>query len=98
MAQTPPAETPANVANDRPADPGPICTDRPTKGNAACTVPEGRVKVEADLFSWTRLAVCPARTDVLVHGNPVVKYRLGSGSDIQLGIAPLVEMRNRAGR
>jgi len=89
-----PAETDAET--DAKSDPGPICTDRPTKSNAACTVPEGMVQVEADMFSWTRIATGPARADLLVYTNPVVKYGLGPNSDIQLNIAPLVEVRTRA--
>ena len=78
--------------------PGPICTDRPAKGNAVCTVPEGMVQVEADLFSWTRIAAgAAARTDVLLYTNPTLKYGLGPDSDIQLNLAPLVEVRTRAG-
>jgi hypothetical protein len=90
-------DAPVAVTSDAATDPGLICTDRPTKSNAACTVPEGMVQVEADLFSWTRIATGPARTDVLVYTNPVVKYGLGANSDIQFNIAPLVEVRTRAG-
>ena len=97
MAQTGADDDAAEIVNETTADPGPICTDRPTKSNAACTVPEGMLQVEADLFSWTRLAAGQARTDVLVYTNPVVKYGLGPNSDIQLNIAPLVEVRTRAG-
>lgn len=79
------------------AEPGPICTDRPTKSNAACTVPEGKVQIEADLFSWSRIGSGAARTDVLVYSNPTLKYGLGPNSDIQLNFAPLVEVRSRAG-
>ncbi|OYW48149.1 MAG: hypothetical protein B7Y36_15210 [Novosphingobium sp. 28-62-57] len=78
-------------------DPGPICTDRPTKSNAACTVPEGRVQVEADLFSWSRISSGPARTDAFAYANPTVKYGLGRNSDIQINLAPLVNVRTRAG-
>jgi|JI7StandDraft_1071085.scaffolds.fasta_scaffold25697_3 hypothetical protein len=91
------ADAPVAVTSDVTTDPGPICTDRPTKSNAACTVPEGMVQVEADLFSWTRITTGPARTDVLVYTNPVVKYGLGPNSDIQLNVAPLVEVRSRTG-
>ncbi|MCX9146024.1 transporter [Erythrobacter sp. WG] len=91
-------ETDAPVAEETVAlDPGPICTDRPTKSNAVCTVPEGMVQVEADLFSWSRIATGPARADVLLYTNPTVKYGLGTNSDIQLNIAPLVEVRTHAG-
>ena len=96
MAQTGIDDASAEIVNKPNADPGFICTDRPTKSNAACTVPEGVVQVEADLFSWTRLAAGPASTDVFVYTNPVVKYGLGPNSDIQLNIAPLVEVRTRA--
>jgi hypothetical protein len=91
-------DTPVAVTSDAATDRGPICTDRPTKSNAACTVPGGMVQVETDLFSWTRIATGSARTDVLVYSNPLIKYGLGSNSDIQLNIAPLVEVRSRAGR
>lgn len=90
-------DAPVSVATDAVSDLGPICTDRPTKSNAACTVPEGMVQIEADLFSWTRIATGPARADVLVYTNPAIKYGLGPNSDIQLNIAPLVEVRSRAG-
>lgn len=91
------SDAPVAVTSDAATDPGPICTDRPTKSNAACTVPEGMVQVEADLFSWTRIATGPARADVLVYTNPVVKYGLGANSDIQFNFAPLVEVRTGAG-
>lgn len=79
------------------ADPGPICTDRPTKSNAACTVPEGMAQIEADLFSWSRTNSGPARADMRVYTNPTFKYGLGPDSDIQLNIAPLIEVRTRSG-
>lgn len=95
-AQTADADAGVAVSTQDNSGPGPICTDRPTKSNAACTVPEGMVQVEADLLSWTRIATGSARADVLVYTNPVVKYGLGRNSDIQLNIAPLVEVRTRA--
>lgn len=96
-AQTADSDVDVAVSTDDSPDPGPICTDRPTKSNAACTVPEGMVQVEADLFSWTRIATGSARAEVLVYSNPVVKYGIGPNNDIQLNIAPLVEVRTRAG-
>ncbi|MBC2668491.1 transporter [Novosphingobium piscinae] len=97
MAQTGGDDASTQIATTPSGDPGPICTDRPTKSNVTCTVPQGAVQVEADVFSWTRLAATPARTDVLVYTNPTVKYGLGDNSDIQLNIAPLVEVRTRVG-
>lgn len=78
------------------ADPGPICTDRPTKSNAACTVPEGMVQIESDLFFWSRITAGPARSDVLLYTNPTIKYGIGPNSDIQINVAPVVEVRTRA--
>lgn len=97
MAQVAEEPSSASLAAEADAQPGPICTDRPTKSNAACTVPAGMVQVEADLFSWSRLDTGPAHADVLLYTNPTVKYGIGPNSDIQLNIAPLVEVRTRAG-
>lgn len=80
-----------------PPDVGPICTDRPTKSNAVCTVPEGMVQIETDLFFWTRNGLGPVRSDVLLYTNPTIKYGLGPDTDIQLNIAPVVEVRNEVG-
>lgn len=80
---------------DSPA--GPICTDRPTKGTAACTVPEGRVQIESDLIFWSRTSAGPARTDVLLYGNPTIKYGIGPDTDVQANIAPLVDVRESVG-
>lgn len=77
-----------------PQDVGPICTDRPTKSNAACTVPEGMVQIETDLFFWTRNELGPVQGDVLLYTNPTIKYGLGANTDIQVNIAPVVEVRN----
>lgn len=86
----------APVVAQEAAAPGPICTDRPTKSNAACTVPRGLVQLETDLLNLTRLDAGGARTDVLLYTNPTLKFGLSESSDIQLNIAPLVEVRTRA--
>jgi hypothetical protein len=79
------------------ADIGPICTDRPTKSNAACTVPEGMVHIETDLFFWSRTDIGPVRSDVLLYTNPTIKYGLGANTDIQFNIAPVAEVRSEVG-
>jgi hypothetical protein len=80
-----------------PTDIGPICTDRPTKSNAVCTVLEGMVQVETDLFFWSRTDLGPVRSDVLLYTNPTIKYGIGPDTDIQFNIAPIVEVRSEAG-
>ncbi|HST37054.1 MAG TPA: transporter [Allosphingosinicella sp.] len=83
--EAPPAEIPA------------LCTDRPTKSNFACTVPQGMVQIETDLFSLTRTEAGGARADLYLYTNPTLKYGLTDQSDLELNIAPLVELRTRVG-
>lgn len=91
------AQSSAETSPPGPAagEESPICTDRPTKSNFACTVPAGRFQIETDLFSWTRTDVGGARSDVYLYTNPTFKYGLDDNSDIELNIAPFVEVRNR---
>lgn len=87
--------SPDTDSTNSAADPGPICTDRPTKSNGVCIVPEGRVQIESDLLFWSRIAIGTARSDVLAYTNPTIKYGLGRNTDVQINIAPLVEVRSR---
>lgn len=68
--------------------PTPICTDRPTKANVACTVPAGDVQIEADAINWTRLSAGGVDTDTILYTNPTIKYGLGPTTDFELNIAP----------
>lgn len=77
------------------ADIGPICTDRPTKSNFACTVPRGHIQIEADVLNWTGNQAGGTRTDQLMVTNPTFKYGLTSSSDVQLNWAPLIVVRSR---
>ena len=87
------------VASGVAAQPAPseavLCTDRPTKANAACTVQEGMVQIEADLFGWQTSRRGGGRVDVLVFGNPTIKYGLSESSDIQLNWSPYARARSR---
>lgn len=74
-----------------------ICTDRPGKGNNACTVPKGAVQLETDIFNWTRDEQGGVRTDTIVYTNPTLKFGLSDSSDIQINIAPYEEVRTRTG-
>jgi hypothetical protein len=93
------AAQPAIVPTASTAD-APICTDRPTKSNFACTVPKGLVQIEADGFAWLRTSSGGARSDQLLFSNPTIKYGLTGNSDIQLNWVPITRVRNRdaAGR
>ncbi|MEA3001242.1 MAG: hypothetical protein QOH81_30 [Sphingomonadales bacterium] len=87
---------PAFAAQEAGKD-APICTDRPGKGNNACTVPAGAVQIESDAFNWTRTVDGGTRTDTILYTNPVVKFGLSESADLQLAIAPYEEVRTRTG-
>ena len=89
--------TPAHAQEASPASSAPaLCTDRPTKSNAVCTVPTGKLQIETDLPNWTRNDDAGARTDVILYANPFVKYGLGPNTDVELNWAPYVTVRTRA--
>ena len=75
---------PPNVA---PA-PAPICTDRPTKANVACSVPKGAVQLETDFGNFTRDTMAGSRTDTILYTNPTLKYGLGTHTDVEINLAP----------
>ena len=78
-------------------DAGPICTDRPTKGNAVCTVPAGRVQIESSLAGWSLTKDSGTRTSLLTLGALTVKYGLSSRSDLQVGVTPYAHLTVRKG-
>lgn len=80
----------------QPSEPA-LCTDRPTKSNAVCTVPEGKFQVETDLPNWTRNDDAGTRTDVVLYANPYVKYGLGPNTDVEVNWAPYLTARTRTG-
>lgn len=72
-----------------------ICTDRPTNGNYACTVPKGMVQIEADAFSWTTDRIGGVRSDEFTGAATVLKYGLSDSSDIQIAWTPYNRLRVR---
>jgi hypothetical protein len=89
-----PAFAQAAVPTASAAD-APICTDRPTKSNFACTVPKGMVQIEADALAWVTNNAGGTRTDQLLFSNPTVKYGLNDSADIQLNWVPYTRVRTR---
>jgi hypothetical protein len=89
------ATTPGSAfAQTAPAD-SPICTDRPTNGNYACTVPAGMVQIETDVINWAANQANGERVDSIAFTNPVFKYGLTDNSDVQIAWAPYVRVRSR---
>ena len=63
----------------------PVCTDRPTRANAVCTVPTGRVQVEADALSHTRDTAGGVTSETLTAAAAVVKLGIDVRSDVEFG-------------
>lgn len=80
----------------RADDASPICTDRPTKANATCTVPEGMWQLETDVGNYTRDAHEGGSTETLYFLNPYLKYGIGSRTDIEVNWAPDIRVRTNA--
>ena len=66
----------------------PICTDRPAKANAVCTVPAGMVQLELSLADWTLAKLGPTRAELVTAGTSLLKLGLSGSSDLQLGLTP----------
>lgn len=77
----------------RADDVSPICTDRPTKANATCTVPEGMWQLETDVGNYTRDAHGGGSAETLYFVNPTLKYGIGSHTDIEVNWAPDIRVR-----
>lgn len=76
------------------ADDAPICTDRPTKANATCTVPAGRWQVETDIGNTVRDTQPGTRTETVYETNPTLKYGLTDTVDLQLNVSPRIRIRS----
>jgi hypothetical protein len=66
----------------------PICTDRPAKANAVCTVAAGRLQLESSVAGWSLTKVGAARAELVTVGATVLKFGLTDRSDLQLGVTP----------
>ena len=73
----------------------PICTDRPTKANAVCTVPAGRVQAETGLAGWSLTRMDGTRSKLLTLGASSAKFGLTAKSDLQIGFTPIARLTVR---
>jgi len=85
------------LASPAYAEETPICTDRPTKANAVCTVPAGGWQLESSAVAWSRTKASGVETEVLTLGLSVMKLGLSDRSDLQIGLAPYVRSTIEAG-
>jgi hypothetical protein len=87
---------PATALAQNAEDP-PICTDRPTKANAVCTVPAGNWQLESSVVSWAGTEAGGDETNVWNLGATVLKLGLSDRSDLQIGFTPLVRVETKHG-
>lgn len=78
------------------AEETPICTDRPTKANAVCTVPAGDWQLESSAVGWARTKAEGSDTRMLTLGSSVIKYGVLDRSDLQIGFTPHVRAETRS--
>lgn len=73
----------------------PLCTDRPSRSNNVCTVPEGRIQIESDLINWTRDDAGGMRSDLIAYTSPTIKLGIGPSTDVQATLTPHLVARTR---
>jgi hypothetical protein len=95
-AAVPAAAQVANVPTSSAPD-APICTDRPTKSNFACTVPKGKWQVETDLFNYGVTRVGGAETETYLFTNPTLKYGIGDSTDVEVNWIPYLRVSTEVG-
>lgn len=66
----------------------PLCTDRPTKSTAPCTVDAGHVQIESDLFNVTVDRSGGGEVKTYLFANPTIKYGLAADLDAELNMVP----------
>lgn len=86
----------SGLAHAQATDDNPLCTDRPTKANATCPVPEGDWQLETDVGNTLHDAQGANKTDTLYPLNPTLKYGLGGATDLEANWAPDVRIHTHA--
>jgi hypothetical protein len=74
------------------AAPSPICTDRPAKANAICTVPAGMMQLETNAAGWALAKADGKRSELSTIGSSFVKLGLSDRSDLQVGFTPYTRL------
>lgn len=81
------------AASAAQAEDPPLCTDRPAKANAVCTVPAGKWQVESAAVDWSRVDQDGRENETLLVGSTFLKVGLSSRSDFEAGFIPYVRVR-----
>jgi len=67
-------------------------TDRPPKANVPFTVDAGHIQYETDLVNYAYQQTGPVRIDTVLAPNPTLKVGLTNNSDLEVNIAPYVNV------
>ena len=96
----PPDKSGFTLFNPTPdADLRSLCTDRPTKSTAPCTVDAGHWQVETDVYNFTAQTTGGVTTTTQLFTNPTLKLGLTNTLDVEVNIAPYEEVTHpRRGR
>jgi hypothetical protein len=81
-----------SAADGGQAQEAPICTDRPTKANAVCTLPAGNVQIETSLLGLSRSGSGNTRAETVTLAATVARIGLTERSEVQIGVAPSVRL------
>jgi hypothetical protein len=73
----------------------PICTDRPSKSNYACTVDAGHFQYESDLANASSLRQDDYATTTWLFFNPTLKYGLTANVDVEANMTALEILRTK---
>jgi hypothetical protein len=65
-----------------------LCTDRPTKSTAPCTVDAGHWQLEADVYNFTTQTADGVTTTTQVFTNPTLKLGLTNTLDVEVNFVP----------
>lgn len=93
------AAAPASADPEGPAPDAtlrPLCTDRPTKSDGACTVDAGHFQVESDVFNATTERSGGVTTDTYLFTSPTLKYGLTDTIDVEANPTPYEEVRTHS--
>jgi hypothetical protein len=89
----PPDKSGFTLFNPTPdADLRSLCTDRPTKSTAPCTVDAGHWQVESDLYNFTTQTTGGVTTTTQLFTNPTLKLGITNTLDFEVNIAPYDEV------
>lgn len=66
----------------------PICTERPGKANAVCTVPTGHIQLETGFLDWSLTKSRGTHADLVMLGATFVRVGLSDVSELQVGVNP----------